>query len=61
MDLYPYPTTCGVWGASKAAEICLWLVKLSAWFELTPLPDDYWEFKVKRDVGEIMRRFIDTL
>lgn len=45
--LYGDTRTYTIFGASKAAFECQLLIKDSKWFMCTPLPDDYYEFRVK--------------
>lgn len=45
---YPFPTvSCEVEGEAKALSCARELISYSAWFELTPLPDDRFRFTVK--------------
>lgn len=37
-------------GQELAEQLALALVRGSIWFEMTPLPDDYWEVSVRADI-----------
>ncbi len=43
-------------GEDKAADIATALVRQSAWFELTPLPDDEWCIDVKIENERFVER-----
>ena len=47
-----------VTGEALAAHLAMSLVRMSAWFELTPLPDDEWQFVIKPDAES---RFLEAV
>lgn len=46
-------------GLDLARGVAALLVDCSVWFEVTPLPDDEWEFKVKDDAALALQHTID--
>lgn len=45
-------------GQQAAAKIAQELVQASVWFEITPLPDDWWEVRVKRSDKDTLKALI---
>jgi len=41
-------------GEETAVRVVTTLVRESAWFDLTPLPDDEWRVTVKRDLAHVV-------
>lgn len=48
-------------GEAKIKKIASFLIKQSAWFCITPLPDDEWNVDVKPDQAPHLERFIQKL
>lgn len=51
-----YSTT--FYGEDFAARVVGELVHHSQWFELTPLPDDYWEVIVKEENRSLLTKLL---
>jgi hypothetical protein len=47
-----------VFGEKAAKQVAAGLVDSSQWFEFTPLPDGYYEFRVKQENTELLKRLI---
>ena len=45
----------------KAKKVAAFLVLRSAWFECTPLPDDWFEFQTKVESADALHDFANSL
>ncbi len=48
-------------GELRAGSLCLALVRNSQWFEVTPLPFDHWEFKVKEENAGLLQQLLTAV